>query len=628
MKRFALIDRFAPSPPLGTARQLQNGGFCGRDPVRRETGRRNGISRALVSVAFFRLPRACVAAGLQYFGQKRKECIIKLAEKLKIIALGGLGEIGKNMTVLEYGKDMIIIDCGLGFPEDDMYGIDLVIPDVSYVTKNQNKLRGIFLTHGHEDHIGGLAYALQSFRAPVHGTALTLGLVRGKLEEHGLDKTTKLVKHKAGDVVQAGCFQVEFIHVNHSIADAVAFAIRTPVGTVVFSGDFKIDPTDSEGMADLTRFGEIGREGVLAFLCESTNVERSGHSPSETVVMDGLDRQFKGCRQRIIVTTFASNMHRLQTLFDTAHRYGRKVAVTGRSMENILRVSTELGYLRVPENTLVDISEIKGLPKDKVVIVCTGSQGEDMSAMYRIAFSTHRQVEIQTGDRVIISASAIPGNEKAVDRIVNQLYRKGADVVYDKALDLHASGHACREEIKILHALVRPKYFIPIHGEQKHLHTHARLAQSMGMQPKRIFILDIGQVLELTSKSCKVNGTVPAGRILVDGAGVGDVGSVVLRDRRHLAEDGMIVVIVNLSAEDGSVLTGPDIVTRGFVYVKDNSDLMEELRVIAAHALDQCYTRRISDWSAIKNCIKNDLSQYLYKKTKRNPMILPVIMEV
>ena len=544
------------------------------------------------------------------------------------MSLGGLGEIGKNMTVLEYGKDMIVIDCGLGFPEDDMYGIDLVVPDVSYVAKNQNKLRGIFLTHGHEDHIGGLPYALREFHTTVHGTALTLGLVRHKLEEHGLDKTTKLVTHRAGDIVKAGCFEVEFIHVNHSIADAVAFAVKTPVGMVVFSGDFKIDPTDPEGMADLTRFGELGREGVLAFFCESTNVERPGHSPSELTVADGLDRQFKGCKQRIIVTTFASNMHRLQTLFDTASHYGRKVAVTGRSMEQILKVSTELGYLKVPPHTLVDIGEIKGLPKDKVVIVCTGSQGEDMSAMYRIAFSVHRQVELQPGDRVIISASAIPGNEKAVGKIINELYRKGADVVYDKALDLHASGHACREEIKILHALLKPKFFIPIHGEQRHLHTHSKLAQTMGMNPKHIFILDIGQVLELTAKTCKINGTVPAGRMLVDGTGVGDVGSVVLRDRKHLAEDGMIVVIVNLSAEDGSVLTGPDIITRGFVYVKDNGELMEELRIIAAHALDQCYVKHVSDWSAIKNTIKNDLSQYLYKKTRRNPMILPVIMEV
>ena len=551
-----------------------------------------------------------------------------MAEKLKIMSLGGLGEIGKNMTVLEYGRDMIVIDSGLGFPEDDMYGIDLVIPDFTYLVKNKQKLRGIFLTHGHEDHIGGLPYVLRELDTAVHGTALTLGLVRMKLVEHDLEKRARLITHRAGETVKAGCFEVEFIHVNHSIADAVAFAIRTPVGTVVVSGDFKIDPTDPSGMADLTRFGELGREGVLALLCESTNIERPGHSPSELTVAEGLDRQFKGCRQRIIVTTFASNMHRLQTLFDTASRHGRKVAVTGRSMENILKVSSELGYLKVPPNTLVDISEIKGLPKDKVVIVCTGSQGEDMSAMYRIAFSMHRQIELMPGDRVIISASAIPGNEKAVDKIVNELYRRGADVLYDRALDLHASGHACQEEIKILHALLKPKFFVPVHGEQKHLHTHARLAQMMGMNPKNIFILEIGQVLELTGKTCRVNGTVPSGRTLVDGMGIGDVGSTVLRDRKHLAEDGMIIVLVNLSSEDGSVVTGPDIVTRGFVYVRDNPELIEDLRIVAAHALDACALRRVSDWSTLKNNIKTDLSQYLYKNTKRNPMILPIIMEV
>ena len=551
-----------------------------------------------------------------------------MAEKLKIMSLGGLGEIGKNMTVLEYGKDMILIDCGLGFPEDDMYGIDLVIPDASYVVKNQQKLRGVFLTHGHEDHIGALPYLLREFQTTIHGTALTLGLVRRKLEEHGLDKTTKLVTHRAGDVIRAGCFEVELIHVNHSIADAVAYAVKTPIGKVVITGDFKIDPTDPEGMMDLARLGQLGNEGVLALLCESTNVERPGHSPSELTVAEGLDRQFKGCKQRIIVTTFASNMHRLQTLFDVASHHGRKVAVTGRSMENILKVSTELGYLKLPPNTLVDISEIKGLPKDKVCIVCTGSQGEDMSAMYRIAFNLHRQVELQPGDRVIISASAIPGNEKAVGKIINELYRRGADVAYDKSLDLHASGHACQEELKIVHALLKPKYFVPVHGEQRHLHTHSRLAQIMGMKPKNIFLLEIGQVLEFTSKTCKIGGTVPSGRMLVDGAGVGDVGSVVLRDRKHLAEDGMIVVVINLSAEDGSVITGPDIVTRGFIYVKDNGELMEELQIIAAHAIDQCLTRRVTDWATIKNAVKNELSGYLYKKTKRNPMILPIIMEV
>ena len=551
-----------------------------------------------------------------------------MAEKLKIIPLGGLNEIGKNMTVLEYGKDIIIVDCGLGFPEDDMYGVDLVIADTSYLVKNQQKIRGMFLTHGHEDHIGGIPYAMQEFKCPIHATRLTAGLVNLKLEEHHLEKSVKLFTHEAGEAVKAGCFTVEFIHVNHSIADAVAFAIKTPVGTVIFTGDFKIDSASEDGMIDLTRFGELGREGVLALLCDSTNVERPGFTPSERVVADSFDRQFAGCNQRIIVTTFASNAFRIQSLLSVAHKYGRKVAVTGRSMENILKVSTELGYLKIPNGTLVDINAIKSLPKNKVVIVSTGSQGENMSALYRMAFSGHRQVEIQAGDRVIISASAIPGNEKAVSRIINELYRKGAEVVYDKLADLHVSGHACREELKIIHALTKPRFFIPVHGEQRHLQAHSKLAQSMGMSPKDIFISDIGKVLELTKATCKWGGTVPAGKVLVDGTGVGDVGNVVLRDRKHLAQDGMIVVVVNISSEDGSVITGPDIITRGFVYVKESEDLMDALRSVAAHAIDRSRSGGRSDWGVLKANIKNDLSGYLFKTTKRNPMILPVIMEI
>ena len=551
-----------------------------------------------------------------------------MAEQLKIIPLGGLNEIGKNITVLEYGKDIIIVDCGLGFPEDDMYGVDLVIADMTYLVKNKQKIRGLFLTHGHEDHIGGIPYAMQQFNCPIHATRLTAGIVQLKLEEHHLEKTVKLFTHEAGETVKAGCFSVEFIHVNHSIADAVAFAIRTPVGTVIMTGDFKIDPTAEDGMIDLTRFGELGREGVLALLCDSTNVERPGFTPSERIVANSFDRQFAGCNQRIIVTTFASNAFRLQSIITAAHKYGRKVAVTGRSMENVLKVSVELGYLKIPNGTLVDINAIKSLPKNKIVIVSTGSQGENMSALYRMAFSGHRQVEIQAGDRVIISASAIPGNEKAIGRIINELYRKGADVVYDKLADLHVSGHACQEELKLIHALVKPRFFIPVHGEQRHLQAHSKLAQTMGMEPKNIFISDIGKVLELTKATCKWGGTVPAGKILVDGTGVGDVGSVVLRDRKHLAQDGMIVVVVNISSEDGSVITGPDIITRGFVYVKESENLIEEMRVIAAHAIDRCVAGGSSDWSALKANIKNDLSGYLFKTTKRNPMILPVIMEI
>ena len=551
-----------------------------------------------------------------------------MAEKLKIIPLGGLDEIGKNITVLEYGKDMIVVDCGVGFPDDDMYGVDLVIPDFSYLVANQKKLRGMFITHGHEDHIGSIPYCMQQVNCPIHGTAMTNGLIKLKLEEHHLADKVKLVTHKPGDVVKAGCFSVEFIHVNHSIADAVAFAIKTPVGTVIFTGDFKIDPTSGDGMIDLARLGELGNQGVLALLCDSTNVERAGYTPSENIVAESLDRQFKNCDQRIIVTTFASNMHRIQAVLATAQRYGRKVAVTGRSMENMLKVAQELGYLKVKPGTIVDLASIKSLPKNKVVIVSTGSQGENMSALYRMAFSTHKQVEIAAGDRIIISASAIPGNEKAVSRIINELYRKGADVVYEKSEGLHVSGHACQEELKIIHALTKPKFFIPVHGEQRHLQLHARLAKTMGTKPANIHIGEIGTVFELSARTCKVSGTVPAGKVFVDGTGVGDVGSVVLRDRKHLAQDGMIVVCVNLSSQDGSVISGPDIITRGFIYVKESEGLMEELRTVAMEAIDRCSRKRTRDWATIKAAIKNDLSGYLYKTTKRNPMILPVIMEI
>ncbi len=551
-----------------------------------------------------------------------------MAEKLKIIPLGGLDEIGKNITVLEYGKDMIVVDCGVGFPDEDMYGVDLVIPDFSYLVANQKKLRGMFITHGHEDHIGSIPYCMQQVNCPIHGTAMTNGLIKLKLEEHGLSDVVKLHTHKPGDVVKAGCFSVEFIHVNHSIADAVAFAIKTPVGTVVMTGDFKIDPTAKDGMIDLARLGELGNNGVLALLCDSTNVERQGYTPSETMVAESLDKQFRNCDQRIIVTTFASNMHRIQAVLATAHRHGRKVAVTGRSMENMLKVAQELGYLKVPAGTIVELGAIKSLPKNKVVIVSTGSQGENMSALYRMAFSTHKHVDITSGDRIIISASAIPGNEKAVSRIINELYRKGAEVVYEKSEGLHVSGHACQEELKIIQGLVRPKFFIPVHGEQRHLQIHGKLAKSMGMAPKNIHIGEIGTVFELSGKTCKCNGTVPAGKVFVDGTGVGDVGSVVLRDRKHLAQDGMIVVCVNLSAQDGSIISGPDIITRGFIYVKESEELMEELRTVAMEAIERCGRKRSRDWACIKSAIKTDLSGYLYKHTKRNPMILPVIMEI
>ena len=560
----------------------------------------------------------------QYFNKE----LSFLAEKLKIIPLGGLNEIGKNMTVLAYGKDMIVIDCGLGFPEDDMYGVDLVIPDVTYLVNNAQKLRGIFITHGHEDHIGSIPYVLQAVQAPVHGTPLTNGLIRRKLEEHNMLDTVKLVEHRAGEVVQAGCFQVEFIHVNHSIADAVAFCVHTPVGAILVTGDFKIDALAPDGMTDLARFGQLGKDGVLAMLCDSTNVERPGYTPSETRVVDSLERQFKGCDKRIIITTFASNMYRIQAILEIARRHGRKVAVTGRSMENILKVAAELGYLQTAPDVIVEIGQIKSIPENKLVIVATGSQGENMSALYRMAFSNHKQVDVTAHDRVLISASAIPGNEKSISKIINELYRKGAEVVYDKSEGLHVSGHACQEELKLVHALVKPRFFLPVHGEQRMLQVHAKLAQSVGMNPKNIVIADLGDVIELTAKTCKITGSVPAGQVLVDGSGVGDVGAAVLRDRKHLAQDGVIVVCVNLSAEDGSVISGPDIITRGFVYVKDNADLIEALRYIAVDALNGCRNRHIYDHATIKATIKSELSTYLYKNARRNPMIVPVVTEL
>ena len=552
-----------------------------------------------------------------------------MAEKLKIISLGGLNEIGKNVTVYEYGGDIIVVDVGMGFPDDDMYGIDVVIPDFTYLIKNRDKIRGIFLTHGHEDHIGSIPYLLRDVQAPIYATRMTAGLVKLKLEEHRLLDKTKLITCEAGETVKAGKFSVEFIHVNHSIADACGFAITCPVGTVVHTGDFKIDATPIQGgMIDLGRLGQLGKEGVLALLADSTNVERPGFTKSERSVGASFDALFRGCEERIIVTTFASNVDRMQQIISVAAKYGRKVAVTGRSMENAIKVSTELGYMNIPAGVLVDVNHLKSLPKNKVCIITTGSQGETMSALTRMAFSTHRQVDIQAGDRVIISASAIPGNENAIGSVINELYRKGAEVVNERAAPLHVSGHACQDELKIIHALVKPRFFVPVHGEQRMLKTHAKLAREMGMDPNHILISDIGKVMEFTRATARINGTVPAGRVFVDGYGVGDVGAVVLRDRKHLAEDGMIVVVATMSAEDGALLSGPDIITRGFVYVKESEGLMEELKRVATDAIEECQDQRLKDWSAIKAQIKNDLSAFLYKKTKRNPMILPVIMDV
>ena len=549
-----------------------------------------------------------------------------MAEKLKIIPLGGLDEIGKNMTVYEYGGEIIVVDCGMAFPGDDMYGIDCIIPDVSYLIKNRARIRGLFITHGHEDHVGAIPYVLKQINLPIYCTRFTAGLIKLKLEEHGLLKSTKLITVEPGKTVRAGKFNVEFIHVNHSIADSVAFAIHTKMGTVVHTGDFKIDSTPIDGeVIDLARLGELGKEGVLCLCADSTNVERPGFTPSEKTVGATFVRQFQNCEERIIVTTFASNVHRIQQVLDAAAACGRKVAVTGRSMENMMKVSTELGYMKVPKNTLMDINKIKGLPKNKQVIVTTGSQGEEMSALYRMAFSTHKQVEIGAGDKVIISASAIPGNEVTISRVINELFRKGVKVIYDRADILHVSGHACQEELKIIHALTKPRFFVPLHGEQRMLQIHSQVAQQMGMERSHIAIAENGSVIEITGKTMKLGGTVPAGEVYVDGSGVGDVGAVVMRDRKRLAEDGMVVVVMPISSHDGALLTQPEIITRGFIYVKESGDLMKDLQSVALDAAENVSRKRSRDDGELKGAVKSAVSSYLFKTTKRNPMVIPVV---
>ncbi len=552
-----------------------------------------------------------------------------MAEKLKIIPLGGLNEIGKNMTVYEYGGEIIVVDCGMAFPEEDMYGIDCVIPDVSYLIKNKGRLRGLFITHGHEDHIGAIPYVLKQVNMPIYCTRLTAGLIKLKLQEHGLVNSTKLITVEAGQTVKAGKFQVEFIHVNHSIADSVAFAIHTRMGVVVHTGDFKIDSTPIDGdVIDLARFGELGKSGVLALLADSTNVERPGYTTSESAVGQTFQRHFSNCDKRIIVTTFASNVHRIQQVLDAAAACGRKVAVTGRSMENIMKVSTELGYMKVPKNTLMEINRIKSLPLSQQVIVTTGSQGEEMSALYRMAFSTHKQVDIGAGDKVIISASAIPGNEVMVGRVINELFRKGADVVYNKADMLHVSGHACQEELKIIHALTRPRFFIPLHGEQRMLQIHGRLAQQMGTPANRIAIANNGSVIELTTKHLKNEATVPAGEVFVDGGSAGEVGSVVLNDRKLLAQDGMVVIVLPISSHDNRLLCEPEIVTRGFVYVKESEELLQELRNVAYDTVEAMSARRRKDDGEICRTVRSAVSSYLYKNTHRSPMVIPMVTKI
>lgn len=549
---------------------------------------------------------------------------------IKISFLGGLNEVGKNMTLFEYGEDMFLVDCGLAFPDQDMLGVDLVLPDFTYVERNADRIRGIVITHGHEDHIGGLPYLLKVLNVPVYGTNLTIGLIQGKLREHGLLNSATLNVIKPGDVITLGGFTVEAIHVNHSIPDALGLAIRCEGGTVVHTGDFKIDTTPIDGgMMDLGRLAEIGQEGVLCLMSDSTNAERPGFTESERKVGESFETLFrKAGNNRIIVATFSSNIHRVQQIMNVAASLGRKVALVGRSLENVVSISAELGYLNIPEGIVIDINMINRYPADKLVIITTGSQGEPMSALTRMAFSDHRKVEIHPNDYVIISATPIPGNEKTVSRVVNELMKLGADVVYEKMYEVHVSGHACQEELKMIMGIVKPKYFIPVHGELKHLRKHAGLALSMGIPKENILIADNGRVAEISKKALRCTSTVPAGRVFVDGYGVGDVGSVVLRDRKHLAQDGLVIVAVCIDRESGMIVSGPDVVTRGFVYVKESEELINAAREVAVEAIEAQTDGGYFDWNSIKASLRDEISHLMYERTKRSPMILPVIMEV
>ena len=549
---------------------------------------------------------------------------------IKISFLGGLNEVGKNMTLFEYGEDMFLVDCGLAFPDQDMLGVDLVLPDFTYVERNADRIRGIVITHGHEDHIGGLPYLLKVLNVPVYGTNLTIGLIQGKLREHGLLNSATLNVIKPGDVITLGGFTVEAIHVNHSIPDALGLAIRCEGGTVVHTGDFKIDTTPIDGgMMDLGRLAEIGQEGVLCLMSDSTNAERPGFTESERKVGESFETLFRRAgNNRIIVATFSSNIHRVQQIMNVAESLGRKVALVGRSLENVVNISAELGYLNIPEGIVIDINMINRDPADKLVIITTGSQGEPMSALTRMAFSDHRKVEIHPNDYVIISATPIPGNEKTVSRVVNELMKLGADVVYERMYDVHVSGHACQEELKMIMGIVKPKYFIPVHGELKHLRKHAGLALNVGIPKENILIADNGRVAEISKKALKCTSTVPAGRVFVDGYGVGDVGSVVLRDRKHLAQDGLVIVAVCIDRENGEIVSGPDVVTRGFVYVKESEELINAAREVAVRAIEAQTDGGYFDWNSIKASLRDEISHLMYERTKRSPMILPVIMEV
>lgn len=553
----------------------------------------------------------------------------KEKDKIRIIPLGGLSEIGKNLTVIEYKDEIVVIDCGLKFPDEEMFGIDLVIPDVTYLVKNSDKVKGIFLTHGHEDHIGALPYVLKQLNVPVYGTKLTLGIVETKLKEHGLIGSVTLQTVAPRDIIKLNSISVEFIRVSHSIADSVAIAIHTPVGVILHTGDFKIDYTPIGGvLADLPRLAELGKKGVLAMLADSTNVERPGYTMSESTVGKTFENIFANAKGRIIVASFASNIHRIQQIITAASKYGRKVAVSGRSMENVVAVAKDLGYLNIDEENLINIDNINKYTNDKIVIITTGSQGEPMSALSRMAASEHKKVNIVPGDMVIISASPIQGNEKFVSRVINQLFKKGADVIYQSLADVHVSGHACQEELKLMHALVRPKFFVPVHGEYRHLKQHAELAMKLGLPENNVVIVENGDVIDVNRDGIKKNGSVIAGQVFVDGLGVGDVGNIVLRDRKHLSQDGILTVVVTIEKESGSVIAGPDIISRGFVYVRESEDLMEQARLVVKEALRECEEKHVTEWATIKSNIKDALRLFLYEKTKRKPMILPIIMEI
>ena len=555
----------------------------------------------------------------------------KEKSKLKVISLGGLGEIGKNITVIEYENDIIIVDCGLGFPDEDMLGIDLVIPDITYLEENADKIRGLVLTHGHEDHIGAIPYILRQINPPIFGTRLTLGILQNKLSEHSLPYKPSLNCVEAGDSIRLGVFSVEFIHVNHSIADACALAIGTPVGMLIHSGDLKIDVTPIDGdMIDLTRFGELGKKGVLMFMCESTNAERAGHSPSERSVGRSLEYIFTLNKdKRIVIATFSSNVHRVQQIIDASVRHSRKVAITGRSMLNIVGAAVELGYMSLPEGVLIDINEIKRFKPEEITVITTGSQGEPMSALFRMAAGEHSQITLGGNDLVVLSSSPIPGNEKLISRIVNELVNHGVSVLRDSAFEVHVSGHAYRDELKLLTSLIKPKFFMPIHGEYRHLAANKDLAEEVGIPSNRVIISDVGKVIELDKKSAKINGTVMSGKVLVDGYGVGDVGNIVLNDRRHLSQDGIIVVVASIDRVSGMLMSGPEIVSRGFVYVREAEELMDEAREVAAESICRYLDKaRRLDRIELKNRLKDDLTKYLYSQTKRKPMIMPIIMDV